>query len=213
MKLAGSTQHIPDILDCLAQLSNDEVPTPPKVARAMLDILPAEVWSSPDYTWLDPVCKSGVFLREVALRLLVGLADWEPDFEKRREHIFRNMLHGASITEMTGIISRRSLYCSRDASGEHSVVRFDTESGNVAFIPTEHTFGNDGRCAICGAPADLERGAKRENYAYSFIHGTYPNKEMSAMKFDVIVGNPPYQLGDGGGGGGAGGKVEFTAPG
>jgi len=198
MNARGSTRHVPDILDCLAQLSNDEVPTPPKLARAMLDVLPEAVWSNPDYRWLDPFCKSGVFLREIASRLLVSLAEWESDFEKRREHIFRNMLYGTSITEMTGIISRRSLYCSRDPFGEHSVVRFDTESGNLPFIPTEHTFGTDGRCSVCKAPSNLERGSHRENYAYSFIHGTYPTKEMSEMKFDVVVGNPPYQIDDGG---------------
>lgn len=116
--------HVPDILDCLAQLSNDEVPTPPKVARAMLDLLPAEVWTNPDYRWLDPASKSGVLLREAAARLLIGLEQWEPDFDKRREHIFRNMLFGTAITTMTGMISRRSLYCSRDASSDLSVVRF-----------------------------------------------------------------------------------------
>lgn len=124
MSLAPNRQHVPDILDCLAQLSNDEVPTSPKLARAMLDLLPEEVWSNPDYRWLDPGCKSGVFLREIATRLLVGLADWEPDFVARREHIFRNMLFGAAITEMTGIISRRTVYCTADAASGHSVVRF-----------------------------------------------------------------------------------------
>jgi site-specific DNA-methyltransferase (adenine-specific) len=190
-------QHIPDILDCLAQLSNDEVPTPPKLARAMLDILPAEVWSDPELKWLDPFCKSGVFLREVAIRLLDGLAEWEPDFDKRREHIYRNMLFGTSITEMTGIISRRTLYCSRDASGDHSIVRFHNEPGNLSFVPAKHIFGNGGKaksCDVCGAPSDLERGDKRENYAYSFIHDAYPTEEMKRMKFDVIVGNPPYQI-------------------
>jgi site-specific DNA-methyltransferase (adenine-specific) len=191
-------QHVPDILDCLAQLSNDEVPTPPKQARAMLDLLPDHVWTNPEYRWLDPGCKSGIFLREVASRLLDGLSDWEPDHEKRRDHIYRHMLHGAAITEMTGMISRRSLYCSRNASGDHSIVRFDTEAGNVPFVPTQHRFGKDGTataCDICRAPRDLERGGTRENYAYSFIHGTYPTEEMKDMKFDVIVGNPPYQVG------------------
>lgn len=186
--------HVPDILDCLAQLSNDEVPTPPTLARAMLDLLPGEVWSKPDFKWLDPGCKSGVFLREIAARLLEGLAAWQPDFAKRREHIFRHMLYGSAVTEMTGQIARRSVYCSRDASSEHSIVRFDNEEGNIAFVPTEHTF-KQGRCTVCGAPEDLERGDQRENYAYAFIHETYPTKEMSAMKFDVIVGNPPYQVG------------------
>lgn len=188
--------HIPDILDCLAQLSNDEVPTPPKLARTMLDLLPADVWSNPDYKWLDPGCKSGVFLREIASRLLEGLTEWEPEVEKRREHIFRNMLYGTSVTEMTGHIARRSVYCSRDASGANSIVRFDSESGNIQFVAAKHRFGKDGTtksCEVCGAPTELQR-ERRENYAYAFIHGTYPTKEMSTMKFDVIVGNPPYQI-------------------
>lgn len=167
-------QHVPDILDCLAQLSNDEVPTPPKLARAMLDLLPDEVWSRPDFVWLDPFSKSGVFLREIATRLFEGLADWEPDFAARREHILSNMLHGASITEMTGIISRRSLYCSANASGPHSIVRFAEPQGNLPFIPAVHDFQANGRCSLCNAPEELERGEGRENYAYSFIHGTYP---------------------------------------
>lgn len=186
-------QHVPDILDCLAQLSNDEVPTPPALARAMLDLLPQDVWSKPDFVWLDPFSKSGVFLREIATRLFDGLADWEPDFIKRREHILRNMLFGTSITEMTGILSRRTLYCSADASGTHSVVRFDDTGGNLPFVPAEHDFVN-GRCTLCNAPSDLERGEAQENYAYSFIHDAYPTKEMATMKFDVIVGNPPFQI-------------------
>ena len=184
--------HVPDILDCLAQLSNDEVPTPPKVAVAMLDILPPQVWKEPDYLWLDPFSKSGIFLREIAARLLVGLAEWEPDFEKRRDHIFRNMLFGTSITTMTGMIARRSLYCARDASSDLSVVRFDNPDGNLPFVPAKHTFVK-ARCKICGAPESLEREG-RENHAYSFIHGAYPTEGIKEMKFDVIVGNPPYQV-------------------
>lgn len=184
--------HVPDILDCLAQLSSDEVPTPPKEARAMLDILPHEVWSNPDYKWLDPGCKSGVFLREAAVRLLEGLSDWEPDFIKRRDHIYRNMLFGCAITMMTGLISRRSLYCARDASSDLSVVKFDAPDGNLPYIPTQHTYVKE-RCTICGAPEGLEREG-RENYAFAFIHGAYPTQELKDVKFDVIVGNPPYQI-------------------
>lgn len=188
------TQHVPDILDCLAQLSNDEVPTSPKLVRSMLDLLPEHVWHEPYYRWLDPFSKSGVFLREIATRLLDGLADWEPDFVARREHIFRNMLYGAAITEMTGIISRRSVYCTADASSAYSVVRFDDPAGNIPYVPSMHTFDSKGFCKICRAPETLVRD-NREDYAYSFIHGTYPTEEMADMQFDVIVGNPPYQIG------------------
>lgn len=188
-------QHVPDILECLAQLSSDEVPTPPKLASAMLDLLPDAVWRAPDLRWLDPCSKSGVFLREIVRRLLFeGLVEWEPDFEKRREHIFRTMIFGCGITELTGIISRRTVYCSRHAAGERSVISFETDDGNLPFVRAEHDF-HQGRCRVCGAPEDLERGEGRENYAYSFIHGAYPTEEMRDMKFDVIVGNPPYQIG------------------
>lgn len=164
----------------------------------MLDLLPQHVWSEPDYVWLDPFSKSGVFLREIATRLFVNLADWEPDSVKRREHILRNMLFGASITQMTGMLSRRTVYCAADASRNHSVVRFDDPEGNILFVPTSHTPDKEGKCSVCKAPADIERGPARENHAYSFIHGTFPTQEMVDMKFDVIVGNPPYHLEDGG---------------
>ena len=184
--------HVPDILDCLEQLSNDEVPTPPRIARDMLDLLPPEVWTNPDYKWLDPFSKSGVFLREVAARLLEGLTGWEPDFEKRRDYIFRKMLYGNAITTMTGMIARRTLYCSSDASSELSVVRFDDPDGNLPFTIGEHTWkGNT--CKTCGAPKSYEREG-RENYAHGFIHAAYPTEEMKDMKFDVILGNPPYHV-------------------
>ena len=197
-------QHIPDILDCLAQLSTNEVPTPPKTARALLDKLPDHVWSEKDFKWLDPVSKSGIFLREAAARLLDGLSDQIPEFEERREHIYRQMLWGTSTSEITGMISRRSLYYSRDASGPASVVQFDSPDGNLPFVYAPHSFPKKkdgtatGGCTICGAQIDLERGETRENYAYSFIHGTYPTEELADMKWDVVIGNPPYHLDDGG---------------
>jgi len=194
-------EHQPDILDVIAQLSSDEVPTPPRLAAAVLDLLPGEVWTDPTLRWLNPATKSGSLLREVTRRLMVGLAEWEPDPSRRREHILRNMVFGCAITRLTGEMSRRSVYLSRDAAGPHSAVRFDDAEGNLRFVPVEHDYptGRDGRpsgpCRVCGAPVGLERGPDRENYAYAFIHGAYPTKEMAGMQFDVIVGNPPYQTG------------------
>lgn len=193
--------RVPDILDVIAQLSSDEVPTPPLLARALLDLLPKEVWSNPDYRWLNPASKSGAILREAAKRLMVGLTDWEADPAKRAEHILRHMLFGCSITQLTGEMTRRSVYVSRDATSRHAAVRFATPGGNLPFVEADHDYplGKDGKarglCKICSAPGSLERGSHRENHAYAFIHGTYPTQEMQDMKFDVIVGNPPYQIG------------------
>lgn len=195
--------HVPDVLETLAQLPNDDVYTPPKVVVAMLDILPAHVWAEPHYTWLDPATKSGTYLREVFKRLMAGLAAWEPDGRKRREHILKNMLHGAATTQINGEIARRSLYQTKNATGAEVkdpgladlVVQLDSPEGNVPFVATEHTLTRKGdKCVLCKAPSKLIR-EQRESYAYSFIHNTYPTKEMGTMKFDVIIGNPPYQMG------------------
>lgn len=194
-------QRMPDILDVIAALSSDAVPTPPLLARALLDILPVEVWANPDYKWLDPATKSGSILREVARRLMDGLADWESDPVKRATHILRNMLYGCGVTQVHGEMTRRSVYVSRDATSPFSIVQFDESDGHLPFVPGQHDYplnkagSASGPCRICGAPVRLERGDTRENYAYAFIHGAYPTEEMRDMKFDVIVGNPPYQIG------------------
>lgn len=182
----------PDILDCLANLSSDEVFTPPDIANKVLDMLPQEVWSNPKLKFLDPCAKSGVFLREIAKRLMTGLEAVIPDEEQRRDHVFKNMVYGIAITELTALISRRSLYYSKDATNDHSVVEMDDVDGNIYFKRTEHTYKNK-KCIHCGVDAgSLDRGDERENYAYAFIHR--PLKEVFNMKFDVIIGNPPYQL-------------------
>lgn len=192
--LVENKSHVPDILDCIANLSSDEVFTPPEVANQVLDLLPKELWSDPNIKILDPCCKTGIFLRESARRLMVGLEKAIPDEEKRREHIFKNMLFGIAITELTGLVSRRSLYYSKDASSEYSIVQFKDPDGNITYKRTEHDYVQ-GKCRICGSPYEnLERGDSMENYAYQFIH----EQEASNMKFDVVVGNPPYQVEDGG---------------
>ena len=192
----------PDILEVISNLSSDEVFTPPKVANAVLDLLPPEIWTDPSLRWLDPGCKTGIFPREITKRLMVGLAAAIPDEGKRINHILTEMVFAIAITEITGMMSRRTLYCSKDASSDFSAVRFSDRSGNIWHERVEHNFDDKGRCSECGGTKKQLETAGRDNYAYGFIHSAARSKieKEIGMKFDVIVGNPPYQM-DGGGGG------------
>jgi site-specific DNA-methyltransferase (adenine-specific) len=205
----------PDVLTCIANLSNDEVFTPPEFANRMLDTLAeawaadhngANLWADRTVRFLDPCTKSGVFLREITSRLAKGLADEIPTLEERVRHILTKQVFGIGITYLTSLLARRSVYCSKHANGPHSITTgFDTEAGNIWFERIEHTWG-DTKCEYCDAPrAVLDRDLGLENYAYAFIHTNDIKARIAElfggdMQFDVVIGNPPYQMKGGAGG-------------
>ena len=203
----------PDVLTCIANLSNDAVFTPPEFANRMLDTLTevwaaghggANLWANKRVRFLDPCTKSGVFLREIVSRLNKGLENEISNLQARINHILTKQVFGIATTQLTSLLARRSVYCSKHANGRHSIARsFTTESGNIWFERMEHAWVQ-GRCKFCGASKKmLDKGEGRETHAYAFIHAEDINTHIAEwlgddMQFDVIIGNPPYQLDDGG---------------
>lgn len=205
----------PDVLTCIANLSNDEVFTPPEFANRMLDTLTeawaadhqgANLWADKTVRFLDPCTKTGVFLREITLRLTQGLADEITDLQERVDHILTKQVYGIAITRLTAMLARRSLYCSKHAQGKHSIGKsFATDEGNIWWNRLEHTWVGS-KCEFCGAPKEIfDRGEALESHAYAFIHANDIQVRLSelfgeTMQFDVIIGNPPYQMKGGAGG-------------
>lgn len=193
----------PDILDCLANLSADEVFTPPQLANQMLDMLPDELWRNPNAKFLDPFTKSGVFLREIVKRLDQGLEQAIPDKDERIRHILGKQVYGIAITRLTALFARRTLYCNKDAKSDLAAIQrlFKDAAGLIAYRSCQHRWAN-GSCRVCGASEKTFRDGRSddvENYAYPFLHNEELVKMAEDLRFDLVIGNPPYQMNDGGG--------------
>lgn len=240
-----------DILETITNVGNDEVFTPRKIADMMLDSLPEEVWHNPNYKWLNPASKNGIFEREIAIRLDKGLENIIPDTETRRKHILKNMIYSIGQTKFTSNVARRTLYYCSQANRQCDGLKapdghyvngyaigngswFSDVEGNIKTPCADHLFKKGDKlmpsncsdeerkkyeCVYCHIKGNSQYNDvnQREKYAYEFIHYNrlVVLKKMQdrffggdrQMKFDIIIGNPPYHLNDGGGTGSSGGAI------
>jgi hypothetical protein len=128
-----------------------EVMTPLTLIKDMLSILPQDVWSNPNLKWLDSCNGTGPYPIMVIYKLMNGLKDWEPDDEKRYNHIIKNMIY-------VGEIQPKNMFLYMNAVDPTNEYNLNIYTGSFL----EKEFDN------------------------------HMNNVWGIEKFDVVIGNPPY---------------------
>ena len=158
----------------VAKNDHGEVFTPFKLINEMLNTLPAEYWSDPNKTWIDPAAGIGNFQFAIYDRLYIGLKKVIPDNDKRKKHIIEKMLYYAEYTSMNVDVYKKlidpeniyklNLYCGDSLSADFSNVidnvwnikTFDVVIGNPPYnefgllktIYDQFFFAYEKRCTI-----------------------------------------------------------------
>lgn len=144
------------------------VKTPAVLVERILDIFPSEVWGDKTKKWLVPVSKSGVFELGIYCRLMKGLANIIPDVNDRRKWIVCEMIYSFTPTAACELFVRRNYL----GKVWNNMRGYNEHIGNVC----ERDFLK-ARVGKSGEVMVKKEADGKEKY----------------VKFDCIVGNPPYQ--------------------
>lgn len=163
-----------DIFDYIPPQKTNQIYTPKKVVKIMIDALEEQnpdIFKDKNKTFVDLYVKSGLYLTEIIKRLYIGLEKEIPDKNKRIKHILQNQIYGFAPSEIIYRIARNFIF------------GFD---GDAKMIKDLHIIHLDTTPFARGH----EKISLEEKIAKLFdIKG-------GKMKFDAIVGNPPYQEND-----------------
>ncbi len=142
---------------------NSQIYTPPHIAQEMVDALPEDVWNR-HTTFFDPICKSGIFLYYIYMKLMesADLIEAFPDEQARAEHILSKQIFGIAVTPLCQMMTIRAVY-GYLAPDNHIILLNDYQT--------------------------IMRNTDKR-----FLLETL-QKEFGRMKFDVVIGNPPYNRG------------------
>lgn len=145
-----------------------EIVTPHKVVKAMVDMLPADVWNDKT-VFLDPACKGGEYLREIYDRLMENEAMQSkyPNDIERSNHILSEQLYGIALSQV---------------SLERTTKKLMGFGMNIRVIPNY--------IEILKTKFDKEVS---EAYKYEYIMNILNKEFGKTMNIDVVIGNPPYQ--------------------
>lgn len=165
-----------DIFELIPNQKTNQIFTPKKVVKMMINKLEehdASLFTRTDSTFIDLYMKSGMYITEIVKKLFHNTRKQYKSYHECLKHILENQVFGLAPTPILQGITQSYIF------------GFDTENmiSRKNFI--QH---------------DLTPEAKQDK-AKEKLQELFNLKEN--MKFDAVVGNPPYQENDGSGGQGS----------
>ncbi|MDR0950386.1 MAG: Eco57I restriction-modification methylase domain-containing protein [Candidatus Ancillula sp.] len=186
-----------DIFDYIPPQKTNQIFTPKRVVKMMVDTLQEEhpeLFTSKDTTFIDLYMKSGLFIAEVARRLFIGLAEQIPDENQRIKHILEEQVYGIAPTPILDAICRELIFgFTKVDSGEDAWTGGAISQDNFREVDLTEA-AKQGRVRDVLYEKFGPVGSEMDDTLCHPELVSGPNERNEQMiKFDVVIGNPPYQ--------------------